>query len=203
MEKQIWKNYYDIVILPPKEVTEYAIGLSKQLSKHGTKWKLGKRAFIPHISLYHIPVEPKNFDAFVAEVSETIKSFSQGYLKSTVIDSNLFMFDKPVWIQKLYLKIIKNTLKYCNWEYGIAEYWHVDHFPKRMQKVGINFIKKYGTPMIGANFKPHITLASFKDNPPELKIKKVKIFKFKPTHIYICELGPSHSCQRIVKKISF
>lgn len=203
MKKQIWKNYFDIVILPPKEVTECAIELSKQLSRHGTKWTLGRRAFIPHISLYHIPVEPKNFDAFVAEVSKTIKNFPQGYLKSTMIDSNLFMFDKPIWIQKLYLKIIKNTLKYCNWKYGISEKWHINNLPKRMQKVGISFIKKYGTPMIGTNFKPHITLASFKDNPLKLKIKKAKIFKFKPSHVYICELGPSHSCQRVVRKISF
>jgi hypothetical protein len=203
MKNQIWKNYFDIVILPPQGVSEYAIKLSKGLSKYETKWTLGKRLFIPHISLYHIAVKPKHFKAFASEVERTIKNFSPGYLKSTVIESNLLMFDKPAWIQELYLKVIKNTLKYYDWEYRTNEYWSLNHLPKRMQKIGARFIKKYGTPMVGGNFRPHVTLTSFKDNPPKLKVKRARKFKFKPAHIYICKLGPSHSCQMVVKKLFF
>ncbi len=203
MKKQIWKNYFDIVILPPEEISSYSIELSKKLRKYETKWTLGKNSFIPHISLHHIAVKPKKFGSFVAEIQRTIENFSPGYLRTIVIEPNLLMFDKPEWIQKLYLKVIKNTLKYYDWNYGTNEYWPLNHFPKRMHKIGAKFIKKYGTPMVGANFRPHVTLTSFKDESPSLGVKRAKKFKFKPNFIYVCELGPSHSCQRVAEKISF
>lgn len=203
MKKKIWKNYFDIVILPPEKVSEYAVTLSKKFARYGTKWTLGKKVFIPHISLYHIAVKPKKFGVFVREIKKTIQDFSPGYLKTTVVESNLLMFDNPKWIQKLYLRIMRNTLKYYDWDYGTENYWSVYRFPKKMQKVGIRFIKKYGTPMAGSNFRPHITLASFKKDLPNLTVKKAKPFQFKPAYVYLCELGPSHSCQRVVKKFSF
>ncbi len=203
MKRKIWKNYFDIVILPPREVSDYAIKMSRELTRYGTKWTLGKKSFIPHISLYHIAVKPKKFAAFFDEIQNAIKNTRPGYLKTTAIEPNSLIFDKPAWIQKLCLKVIENTVKYYDWNYGTDGYWPLDHFPKRMRKVGARFIKKYGTPLVGPNFRPHVTLTSFAGTAPILKTKKAKKFKFKPSHIYVCELGPSHSCQRIVKKISF
>ena len=202
-KKQVWKNYFDVVILPPEVISSYAVGLSKKLSKHGTKWTLGKSSFIPHVSLYHIAVKPKNFKAFIAEIKRIAEFFLPGYLRTTVIESNLLIFNKPEWIQKLYLRVIKNTLKYYDWDYGTDKLWPLNQFPKRMRKIGARFIKKYGTPMVGANFRPHVTLASFKNEQPNLGIKKARKFRFKPNFLYVCELGPSHSCQRVVVKIPF
>ncbi|MEK7644604.1 MAG: hypothetical protein AAB390_04865 [Patescibacteria group bacterium] len=203
MKKLTWKNYFDIVILPPEEVSEYAIGLSKKLGRFETKWALGKRSFIPHISLYHIAVMPKNYATFIAEIERTVENFSSGYLRTTVIEPNLLMFDKPKWIKELYLNIIKNTLKYYDWDYGTDAHWPLNHFPKKMRKNGKRFMEKYGTPMVGTNFRPHITLTDFITQPPGLKTNNAKSFKFRPRFIYVCELGPSHSCQRIVTKIPF
>ena len=93
--KKIWKNYFDIVIIPPEEISRYSIGLSKKLRKHGTKWTLGKNSFIPHISLYHIAVKPTKLRAFVAEIQRTIETFSPGYLHTTVVEPNLLIFHKP------------------------------------------------------------------------------------------------------------
>lgn len=193
---KIWKNYFDIVILPPREISDYARELSKGLARYGTKWKLGKKSFIPHISLYHIAVKPKSFDDFIVEIQHTMSNFSPGYVKTTVIKPHMLMFDKPLWIQKLHRKVIKKTIKYVDWGYP-------NHWPPRRGKVRARSIKKYGTPLVGAHFRPHVTLASFSGDTPKLPIKKARVFKFKPTHIYVCELGPSHSCQRVVEKIFF
>jgi 2'-5' RNA ligase len=200
MKKMIWKNYYDVVILLPKEISDYAIKLSKERAKYGTRWILGRNSFIPHISLYHIAVKPKNFPAFITEIKNTVKGFLPGYLKTTVISENTLDFDKPEWIKKLYLKIIYRTVKHFDWDYGTNNLWR---FPNGRNKTEASFIKKYGTPLVSKNFKPHVTITRYKDKPPEIKNKKAKKFKFRPKEIYICELGPSHSCQRIVHKISF
>ncbi len=201
--KEIWNNYFDVVILPSKDISDYARELSKGLSRHGTKWTLGKNSFIPHVSLYHIPIRPENFEPLIAEIRRTIDNFVPGYLRTTAVESNLLLLDKPVWIGNLYLKIVRNTVPYFDWEYEFEKTWDLEKFPQRMRRSGARFLKKYGTPMIGANFRPHITLTSFKSPSPNLPIKKARAFKFKPDHLFVCELGPSHSCQRIVEGLPF
>jgi len=52
----LWPGYYDVVILPPAPVRDHALELSEKALPDGRMWRLGKRAFLPHISLYHIPV---------------------------------------------------------------------------------------------------------------------------------------------------
>lgn len=204
---KIWKNYYDIVILPQKEVSDYAIKLSRQLHKYGTPWVLGKKSFIPHISLYHIPVKPKDFNGFINEVKMIAREFKPGKLKieklglwksyrSVCIDT-----DKPEWIRKLYLKVIKKTLKYFDWDCGAEKTWGSAKL-KLMKKN----IKQYGTPMVGRYFMPHVTLAVFRDDKNMVKASnelQLRKFRFEAKSIFICELGESHSCQRIVKQINF
>jgi len=55
--------------------------------------------------------------------------------------------------------------------------------------------------MVGVNFEPHITLTVFKDQSciSELPPLKFESRSFDADKISICELGPSHSCQRIVE----
>jgi len=106
MKKAIWQNYFDIVILPPTEVSEYARRLSQDLRQYGIPWTLGRQSFIPHISLYHVPVKPQDFGAFATELNTVTKHFTPGYLRTTIIEPNFLMFDKPLWLQKLYLKIV-------------------------------------------------------------------------------------------------
>lgn len=205
---KIWKNYYDVVILPSKEANDYVIKLSRQMHKYGTPWVLGKKNFIPHISLYHIPIKPRDFDNFINELEIIVRGFRAGKLKITKLKlwkphrSVCAYTDKPEWIRKLYLKIIKKTLKYFAWDYELQETWNVAKQSKLLLK---NF-KQYGTPMIGRYFMPHITLGVFNDDKNiveafnELQLKK---YSFDVKSIFVCELGESHSCQRIIKKIDF
>jgi len=206
MAAKIYKNYFDVVILPQKEVQDYAISLSKQLYKYGSKWALGKKSFLPHLTLYHIPVKPKNFDDFVAELEIAVKDFRTGDLKTDGIRlykslrAVSLMTDKPDWLKKLYLRVIKKTLKYFDWNYGVEKLW------REKSSKAIANIKKYGTPLVGRYFMPHITLAVFKNDKDMIKGSnklKLKEYKIKVKSIFICELGESHSCQRIVKQIYF
>jgi len=208
MKIKICKNYFDVVILPPKEVRDHAIELSKQLYKYGARCILGKRNFFPHISLYHIPIKPKDFDNFITELKSVVRGFKPGGLRIKNIKllelypSVLLMTNKPEWLKKLYLKVIKKTLKYFDWDYGVEKLWHTEKMPKIRRES----VKRYGTPLFGYYFMPHITLGTFKNNKNmvkdfnELKPKK---YSFKVKSIFVCEIDESHSCQRIVKQIYF
>jgi len=52
-------NYtrYDIVVIPPPEITEQAIAMSRSLAPFGTFFVLDGVTLYPHISLYHVPFE--------------------------------------------------------------------------------------------------------------------------------------------------
>jgi hypothetical protein len=201
MKPEIYRNYYDIVILPPKPVIEYSISLSQSLRPYG-KWILGRRQFIPHISLYHIPVKPNDFAVFVSEIASVLSRSNAGRLQTTAIQSNLLMFDKPDWIRKLYMRIIKRTLPYFDWSYS-RELWRLEGRDRIASKQ--KYYSMYGTPMVGINFEPHVTLTVFKDSVEQHKLPQVKFERhsFQVDSITICELGPSHSCQRIVEQIPF
>ncbi|MFH1822104.1 MAG: hypothetical protein ABH830_00200 [Patescibacteria group bacterium] len=207
MKAKIWKNYFDIVILPPEEVQDFSIKLSKQLYKSGAKWSLGKKSYLPHISLFHIPVKLNKFNNFITDLEETVKSLKFGKLEINDLLfwqphlSVLLMTDKPDWIKRLYLKIIKDSLKFFDWDYNIEKLWSADKLPKLCKKN----LKKYGTPMFGRYFIPHITLGTFKKREEaENGFKKLRLnkFSFKVSSIYVCQLGTSHSCQKILKKIN-
>src|SRR5262249_38357416 len=199
---ETWKNYFDVVILPPADVRDYSIDLSKELKQHGVKFVLGKRRYIPHISLYHIPVRPKNFRAFSQEVEKVSAGFSRGRLKLTSIELPLLMTDKPNWIRKLQLDVVNRTRKYFDWEYGADDTWNMALLPSNLRVRAKAYMRVYGTPLMGAAFRPHVTLTGFKE---DTAVRDIPPLTFKPMSfdvgaIHICELGPFHSCQRIVAK---
>jgi 2'-5' RNA ligase len=208
MAIKIYKNYFDIVILPTKEIRDYSITLSKQLHKHGSDWTLGRKSFLPHISLYHIPIKQGDFGDFIIGLERTIKGFRAGQLKVKGLmlwksyRSVLLITDKPKWLKNLYLKIIRRALKCFDWDYGVERLWNADRQPKVMQKN----IKLYGTPMVGRYFIPHITLGVLNNEKDLMKTfnkLKSRKYNFKPTGIYVCKLGRNHTCQKVVKEIRF
>jgi hypothetical protein len=199
---EVWKNYFDVVILPPPDIRDYAIELSKRLRKYGSKFVLGKRRYIPHISLYHIPVTPQNFQPFCDAVENVAANIAAGELRLKNVQLPLLMTEKPAWLRKLHLDVVRNTNRFFDWDYGAEGSISTERFVGKRRVQGEEYREKYGSPLIGALFQPHITLTSFEDKSvmddiPPLPLKPAS---FRVDAIHICELGPSHSCQRIVAR---
>jgi len=185
-------------------VRDYAIDLSIQLKKFGGRFVLGRRRYIPHISLYHIPVRAENFEPFSHQVENITCAFSGGELKLRAIELPLLMTDKPEWLQKLHLDVVKKTSKYFDWDYGAEDSWSTDRLPANLRVRAKGYLEKYGSPLIGAAFRPHITLTSFDDKSvlDEIPPLPFRPMSFHVDTIHICELGSSHSCQQIVTKFN-
>jgi 2'-5' RNA ligase len=195
-----WLGYYDVVILPPPPLRDYAIQLSRELRRSGGRWSLGKRSFLPHISLYHIPVAPPELGAFKRDVAHLAESAEWGALETTGFDMPLLMLDKPAWLSDLHRKLVRRTVRYFDWNYGAENTWDLHWFSGKRLEVARRYLQEYGSPMIGANFRPHITLTSFKGAGEPEKIQfDIKKMRFRAAGLHICELGESHSCQRIVR----
>jgi hypothetical protein len=201
MAVEIWKNYFDVVVLPSPVVAEYAVQLSRRLQRHGAEFVLGPRSYIPHISLYHIPVLPKDFRNFSDAVTALAASHSGGELQLTALEMPVIQTDKPLWLRSLHRDVVRSTVRYFDWDYGAQERWHTDYLPARLKARAEENVRKYGSPLIGGVFRPHITLTSFTDKTVVSEIPEFEIepLRFEVKKIAICEMGPHHSCQRVVK----
>jgi hypothetical protein len=198
----VWKNYFDVVILPPPPIRDYAIQLSKRLRKYGGKFVLGKRRYIPHLSLYHIPVTPRNFPLFSAEVERIVGTFRGAELPLQKIELPLLITERPPWLRKLHLDVVKHTNRFFDWDYGAQESLRAIRFAGKRRVQAERHLERYGSPLIGSLFRPHITLTSFEDKSVIDDIPPLTFVpaSFRVDAIHICELGPSHSCQRIVAR---
>jgi hypothetical protein len=192
----LWRNYYDIVILPPPEVVEHAIALSKQLERYGGKFVLGKRRFLPHVSLYHIPVRPERFAEFCKVVRRVVSQHRGGMLQLKSVEMPVVMTTKPKWLERLHLDLVESTSPFLDREYGVEKTWSTEYLPAKLRRPAQRYLEKFGSPMIAEVFRPHITLTSFKDKsvkPPRLEFEKLA---FEVHEVTICQLGVSHTCHR-------
>jgi 2'-5' RNA ligase len=196
----LWPGYYDVVILPPAPVRDHALELSEALHRIGGQWRLGKRAFLPHISLYHIPVRDKDLDPFLNELQLIADTAQWGNLETTRFDMPVMMVSKPDWLKNLHARVVRRTLRFLDRTYRVEKTWSLDRFSGRRLEFAKKYLREYGTPMVGMNFRPHITLSSFKGREPDSNLH-VRRMTFRAGRLHVCELGQSHTCHRIVREI--
>src|SRR3954470_824549 len=135
----VWPGYYDVVILPPAPVRDHAIQLSQKLYRMGGLWRLGKRAFLPHVSLYHIPVRDEEFEPFLNELQLIVNSTRWGSLETTAFDMPVMMVSKPEWLRKLHHRIVRRTVRFLNRKYAVEKTWSLERFSRRR----LELAKKY------------------------------------------------------------
>lgn len=197
----LWPGYYDVVILPPPPVRDHALELSGRLYRIGGLWRLGKRAFLPHISLYHIPVTDEDLDPFLNKLQLIVDTAQWGSLETAGFDMPVMMVSKPEWLNKLHQRVVMRSVRFLNRKYGVEKTWSLDRFSGPRLTFAKQYLRKYGTPMVGMNFRPHITLSSFKGKEPVDFDLHVKQMTFRPDRLYVCELGQSHTCHRILREL--
>jgi hypothetical protein len=196
--KITYRNYYDVVILPPARVREYAIQLSREIRKlAGVKFTLAHTRYVPHISLYHIPVRPGHLPEFRKTLQRILAKNRLGFLRLGGIklraegEAIWIGVTKPEWLLKLHRCILKETMKFRDKEFDVEMAWN--HFTHPLQKKNI---KVYGSPCVMRLFKPHITVTVLKGQIPDLKSLPYRGPGFKVSAISLFRLGPSHTCHK-------
>jgi 2'-5' RNA ligase len=197
----VWPGYYDVVILPPAPVRDHALELSGQLYRMGGLWRLGKRAFLPHISLYHIPVRDQDMEPFLNELQLIVGTTRWGALETTAFDMPVMMMSRPEWLKTLHERVVRRTVRFLNRKYAAEKTWSLDRFSGRRLTFAKRYLREYGTPMVGMNFRPHITLSSFKGREPAHPDLHVRRITFRVDRLHVCELGSSHTCHHIIQEI--
>ncbi|MBI2426308.1 MAG: hypothetical protein HYV34_00515 [Candidatus Kerfeldbacteria bacterium] len=211
MKPTIHPQYYDIVISPSPEVMDYAIALSEKIFQYGAPWKLGRDHYIPHLSLYHIPVLPSLLENVSRELKLIAGAQEPQILHTTDIElvghnGLQLMVQKIPWLVQLHEKVLERLLPHYDWAYEQREGKKLWSDLVRFSPKGMELFKKYGTPLAEEAFRPHISLARVAN--PEmreaiLRDLPLKRFDFSANRLVVYELGENHTCQRKIAEFPF
>ena len=208
-------HYYDIVILPPEPIFSAAIRYSRDIAKRvPSKFVLGTRAYKPHISLFHVAVKPRDLSAMLDRLTALVQKLRvNGSLAVGKISryggGPLLPVSNPKWLQTLHGEILNavNPLR----DHSFPNTWH---YPGLNTDAHRRNIRRYGSPVVGSMYAPHITLSLLDDEPKRLRLHRrrslfsqsipgQRIFQFTPSELTVCQIGPHHSCHRVIARIPF
>lgn len=188
----------DIVLLPPEEIADLAIRLSRELSGSKTnKIALGKNEgeAMPHMTLTMGCVEEK----YITEIGQVLEKFILEFKNPTLELTDFYDGMLGNWtgvntsnhdeVKKLHQSIIVEIDPLIDTEVMGDVFYPPGDLKREVPEWFFGFPKP-------ENFFPHITLG-YGD---ELKVNfgGVLPIKFKPAKIAICHLGDFYTCRKIL-----
>ena len=198
----------DVVILPSEEIAREAIAASRLLARRfGSPLLLDGASALPHISLYHIAVSKEKVSDFRQRVGEIAARTQAGELH--VIGIHLYRefgsiaiaLSKPRWLQRLYLRIIHETSELRDLRFDNNRAWRAE----RLSAGQHAWTNRYGTPLVGRFFTPHITIGILPDSD-QLQAASALISptrrSFNVSELAICEQGPHHTCTAVRERLA-
>ena len=194
---------YNVVLLPPREISEEAIKLSKLIAKSfPVEFILDGKNFYPHLTLFQLAIPVKSLPDVNDLLEDTLEFTIQTQFDKYFDAQNGFIS----WGCQISQQLLELQTKVID---------KTNHFrrnrPLPSKKLQYNFlttkdhiqIKKFGSSGLLSSFKPHITLARLKDGSYYkealnlLPLKKPLIVKFKQA-----ALGELSTHGTVVKIIS-
>ncbi|MBI2426305.1 MAG: hypothetical protein HYV34_00500 [Candidatus Kerfeldbacteria bacterium] len=217
MKPKMYPNYYDVALIPPEDFQDEVIALSRMLYKYGARWKLGKRAYVPHVTLFHVPVRKTDMDEFLHTVSDIASECAEQTLRCTapilgIADLKSWVslpLYKNRWLTALHSTVLRRTVRYFDYNHlkikeRVRKTWSL---PLRtQQEERQQMIQTYGSPMVGRFWNPHVTLGIFLDVDQAQRAYShlpKRRSSFRANRIAVYELGENHTCQRKIAEFPF
>ena len=90
---------YNFAIIPPDVVKERAIEISKRIAKHDSLFILNEKNLHPHISLYHVTLDPKDLPTIIEKSHAILRS-----RKPFQMTQDSYRITQGVWVDVAYAK---------------------------------------------------------------------------------------------------
>lgn len=200
-------DYYDVVILPPAAIRRDAINISRRIAERfGSPLILNERDALPHISLYHVAVPRRSAALFKETLAQLARRTAPGVLQVSGVHiyrefgSIAIEVSRPEWLRRFYLKIIHRTEGLRDPAFDNHRAWGAE----RLSTAERRFINRYGTPLVGRYFIPHITVTALKDrNQLDLAAAMIKPppAAFKVESLHVCLQGEHHTCRKALYEL--
>jgi hypothetical protein len=194
--------YYDVVVLPPKEIRENVGRQVRNESRaYTSKFLVDNRKLIPHLSLFHIRTSVANIKKVEATVKKLLDNYQPQVVRSCgiIVHSNNSIslnLSKPKELNFLHRKIVAQGKDFRT---GEMPWTSKGRMPTKLE---VLYRQRYGTQHLLKFFNPHLTLGMFIE-ADAAKIVARKLSKLRCTFvadtIAIAEVNRLHQVTRVIK----
>lgn len=191
----------DIVLLPPKPVSEKIGRFVWQLSKKfKLKMAVDNRKLLPHISLLHLKIDRKKLSNVLKATADISKKHVGMALRFTQVfsDEDYFVYDifKLSALEKLHEAVVQRVSKFKTGFSGVGR-----RSPGKLEKL---YIKNYGAGNILKYFQPHITLGYVRHQKDLLsiakKLSKLKSARFVANRLAVTQVNHRNQVFKVIKE---
>lgn len=195
---------YNIVILPPKEIAERAMLVSKELANVGSFFVLDQKQFLPHITLYMVELPSEHMamvkDALKHIASELLPLQMEQTVYRHVYDGYVDVaFAKTPNLMRLQERIIETVNPLREGLLRATDRERFDSLPTEEQAQ----LNKYGFRSIGHMYAPHLTLSRLtQSNPDSINQLTPRAFSFSATTLALTRIASHGTCPEILETFS-
>ncbi len=181
----------NIALIPPEDVMKKVIDINKHLLKrHEQKIALGKKKYLPHITLAMAGIESDKLMEVVEAVKSVTKHFQPIKLTASRIDLkggySALEVDSNNEIHLLHRTIMKVLERFA--KRNITQ----DMFLSPVEEIHLDYVTNFKARVSYDNYWPHITLGYGMPEGVEIP------FEFTAARIAICHIGKSCTCQKVL-----
>lgn len=202
MQKEVELN---IVILPPREIREAAIEMSRKL-KEGfqTELTLNGLNSLPHMTLYQARFPENALEAVSAYLREIARKTSPFEVSLGGMSS----FYRSVWWDVQPSSDITHLSKSIIYQLNpLREGLTVGFWKGGKWNMSETFsIENYGSVVIGDSFRPHVTITTLRDQRdvrPALDSMRPKVVKFVSESMHLALLGDMGRVTQVLEEFPF
>lgn len=195
---------YDIVVMPPREIAEQAIALSRALAPLGTFFVLDLVKHHPHLSLYRVPFSEMSLSVVIDTLAK-LATMTKPFL----LEQGTYYPDQGVWVGVRYvaskaLLDLHTTVIAATKDYRIIEddiryaaRW-AEMSPEKRKN-----IQECGWADAFLAYSPHMSFTKLKTPRVDvLAHLPQREFSFRADHLGLYELGNHESGDRLIADFS-
>lgn len=194
----------NVVLLPPKEIRDAAIDMSRKLSESfATEFTLGQNR-IPHITVYQARYPEKNLESIEYNLNVIAKKTSPFELplsKFSTFKGYVF-WDSDFTNEFSFLN--KSVVYQLN---PLRDGLVLEHLRNFSGSMGERFdIQNYGSLIVGRSLSPHVTISKTVREADALRAfqeLRPRIVRFNVTSIFLARLGPFGTVTEILREYPF
>ncbi|MBP6889435.1 MAG: hypothetical protein KBC83_03695 [Candidatus Moranbacteria bacterium] len=187
---------YNVALIPSEAVGIQAIEMSRMLVDQGGVFTLNSTNAYPHVSLYHVPLDPTKEEEVIEMLREALSHIQSAPLKQIGYRSSERGFvsvgyEKDEYILELHRSMLQALAPL--WVKEIIETAKEEALSKEQQES----LEQYGWKAAEDLFDPHLTFSRLvQPNPEVVSELKPQNFSFVSDLVGLFELGEHGTCTR-------
>ncbi len=187
---------YNVALIPSEVVGIHAIEMSQMFEGNGGMFTLDSAHTYPHVSLYHVPLDPEKEEEVIQVLRETLAGIQPMPLKQSEYRSTSRGFvnvgyEKNESLMNLHRAVLQSLEPFWAREIGEEEK-NEERSPEQQASMS-----RYGWHAADTLFDPHLTFSRLEEpNPERVTDMKSQNFSFVSDLVGLFELGEHGTCTR-------